>query len=121
MSGENVEVLRGMRGPEGGRPTDAFTAGGRIEAVEVAARGVGDVAEGTVTEFGGGLNPGWRLKGIAPGADGNVWFGDSGTTKAIGRITPTGTITNFTVGLNVGTSPLLIAPGPDGNLWFTDL
>jgi streptogramin lyase len=47
-----------------------------------------------------------------------VWFTDPGTTKAIGRITPTGTITELSTG--AGTSPREIAPGPDANLWFTD-
>ena len=57
---------------------------------------------------------------IAPGADGNLWFTDPGTTPAIGRITPSGQITEFTTGLNAGSYPVGIAPGVDGNLWFTD-
>ena len=72
------------------------------------------------TEFSTGLNAGSSPLGIAPGPDGNLWFTDGGTTKAIGRITPTGTITEFSSGLNSGSSPGFIAPGPDGNLWFTD-
>jgi hypothetical protein len=49
-----------------------------------------------------------------------VWFTDLGSTKAIGRITPTGTITEFSTGLNAGSNPWDIAAGADGNLWFTD-
>jgi sugar lactone lactonase YvrE len=50
----------------------------------------------------------------------SLWFTDRGTTRAIGRITPSGAITEFTAGLNAGSSPLEIALGSDGNLWFTD-
>ena len=45
---------------------------------------------GEITEFSAGLNAGSNPKGIAPGPDGNLWFTDTGTTAAIGRITPTG-------------------------------
>ena len=76
---------------------------------------------GQITEFSSGLNNGSRpASWIAPGPDGNLWFTDSGTTPAIGRITPGGAITEFSSGLNPGSFPLGIAPGPDGNLWFTD-
>jgi streptogramin lyase len=86
---------------------------------------------GTITEFTNGLNPGSRpggirgtqatfTGGIVTGPDGNVWFTDDGTTKAIGRITPTGTITEFSDGLNAGSFPFSMTVGPDGNLWFTD-
>src|SRR5207248_11681413 len=46
-----------------------------------------------ITEFDqtNGLNAGGSPAGIAPGPDGNLWFTDRGTTKAIGRITPNGT------------------------------
>jgi streptogramin lyase len=76
-----------------------------------------------------GLPTGARPIAITPGSDGNVWFTDAGTTKAIGRITPSGTITEFTAGLNPGSVPGAgttaeaargFALGPDGNVWFTD-
>jgi len=66
------------------------------------------------------LNSGSIPSDIAPGPDGNVWFTDGGTTKAIGKITPSGTITEYSAGLNAESDPYGIAPGPDGNLWFTD-
>jgi streptogramin lyase len=85
---------------------------------------------GTITEFTSGLNAGSRpggirgaqatTTGIVTGPDGNVWFTDDGTTKAIGRITPAGTITEFSGGLNLGSFPFSLTLGPDGNLWFTD-
>jgi streptogramin lyase len=79
---------------------------------------------GQITEFSAGLNAGGVPIGVAPGANGNLWFTDPGTTKAIGRITPGGTITEFSAGLNAGSFPggegFGIAPGPDGNLWFID-
>ena len=37
-------------------------------------------------KFTSGLNAGALLYGISPGPDGNIWFGDTGTTHAIGRI-----------------------------------
>ena len=73
-----------------------------------------------VSEFSTGLNAGGSPAGIAPGPDGNLWFTDRGTTKAIGRITPSGSISEFSTGLNAGSGPAFIAPGRDGKLWFTD-
>ena len=75
---------------------------------------------GTVTNFSAGLNTGSSPRAIDVGPDGNLWFNDMGTTKAIGRITTSGTITEFSQGLNAGSAPADIAPGPDGNVWFND-
>ena len=60
--------------------------------------------------------------GIAAGPDGNVWFTDSGTTKAIGVINPTThAISEFSAGLNPGSNLQQgLVAGADGNLWFTD-
>src|SRR5262249_12990887 len=75
---------------------------------------------GQITEFSAGLNVGSAPGAIAPGPDGNLWFTDVGTTRAVGRITPTGAIPEFSAGLTAGSAPIAIAPGPDGNLWFAD-
>ena len=69
--------------------------------------------------------PGWRQEAsrgnqIAAGADGNLWFVDQGSTKAIGRITTSGAITEYSAGLNAGADPNSIALGADGNVWFGD-
>jgi streptogramin lyase len=40
----------------------------------------------TITESADGLSAGTEPWGIAPGADGNMWFTDKGTPRAIGRI-----------------------------------
>jgi streptogramin lyase len=88
-------------------------------AVTVAG-GAGAARVGRVTEFASGINHGSYVFGIAPGADGNLWFVDQGTTSAIGRITLSGQFTEFSRGLNSGSVPSGIAPGADGNLWFTD-
>ena len=40
----------------------------------------------TISESAAGLNPGTEPWGIAPGADGNMWFTDKGTSRAIGRV-----------------------------------
>ena len=74
----------------------------------------------TITEFSTGLNTNAKPTAIALGPDGNLWFTDTGTTRAIGRITPGGQITEFTAGLAPSSDPLSIAAGPDGNLWFAD-
>ena len=54
-----------------------------------------------ISEFSSGLNAGSMPLGIAAGPDGNVWFTDNGTTKAIGVINPaTHVISEFSAGLN---------------------
>ena len=40
----------------------------------------------TISESAAGLNTGTEPWGIAPGPDGNMWFTDKGTTRAIGRV-----------------------------------
>jgi virginiamycin B lyase len=52
--------------------------------------------------------------GIAVGADGNLWFTESGSGK-IGRIPPGGQVNEFPSGSG---QPIAIALGSDGNLWF---
>ena len=52
---------------------------------------------GVITEFGR-LSPGGFSRGIAAGPDGNLWFTDQGTTKAVGMITTAGAISEFTGG-----------------------
>src|SRR2546421_214635 len=77
----------------------------------------------TISESSAGLNAGSKPFAIAAGPDGNLWFTDSGSTRAIGMINPTThAISEFGTanGLNAGSSPQGIAAGPDGNLWFTD-
>jgi sugar lactone lactonase YvrE len=73
--------------------------------------------------FTAGETPGFlgtaRASGVAPGANGTIWFTD-GTTPAIGRISADGTIQEFTAGLQAGSEPFAIRMGPDGNMWFSD-
>lgn len=85
--------------------------------------------EGVEVPLTAGLLPGSKPTSITTGADGNIWFGDDGTTKAVGRITPSGAMSEFSIGLQFRSNPassefveLLqgIAPGPDGNVWFVD-
>jgi streptogramin lyase len=73
---------------------------------------------GNITEFSAGLNPGSAPFRIASGPDGNLWFTDQGTTKAIGRITPDGAISE--IALPSTSVPRQIRVGADGNVWFTD-
>ena len=48
-----------------------------------------------ISLFSSGLNAGSSPNGIAAGPDGNLWFADSGTPKAIGKVTTGGEITEF--------------------------
>jgi virginiamycin B lyase len=90
-------------------------------ALAASAAGTAEASSvGRVMEFTSGINHGSFVFGIAPGADGNLWFTDQGTTSAIGRITLSGRITEFSNGLNSGSVPYGISPGTDGNAWFTD-
>jgi streptogramin lyase len=75
---------------------------------------------GVMTRFSAGLNAGSLPNGIAPGSDGNLWFPDQGSTRALARITTGGAIMEFSAGLNAGTLPAALSPGPDGAVWFTD-
>jgi streptogramin lyase len=107
---------------------------GLLGSVVVFGVGVAGAAPlGAVTSFSSGLNLGSSPRAIAAGPDGNLWFNDMGTTKAIGRITPAGLISEFTGGvpcavvvspcvgsLYVGSAPADLVPGPDGNVWFAD-
>src|SRR3954471_914720 len=81
---------------------------------------VGEITtSGTVTRFTSGLNPGSAVRSIAMGRDGNLWFSDPGTTRAVGMLDPaTHAISEFS--LPASSMPLGIAAGPDGNVWFTD-
>ena len=75
---------------------------------------------GQVSEFSTGLPAGTYPEWIAAGPDGNLWFTDEGTTRAIGRITRSGQITEFSTGLNPRAYPVGITVGPDGDMWFAD-
>jgi streptogramin lyase len=108
-----------------------FTDGGTTRAIgkiNPSTQEIEEFATGANSEPGGTNSPlgGW---GIAAGADGNVWFTESGSNetnapsspkgKAIGRITPSGTITYFQTGLAASSKPFgLTADG--GKLWFAD-
>jgi streptogramin lyase len=93
----------------------------------VLALGVGVAGAepfGQITEFSSGFNPGATVGSLTPGADGNLWFADRGTT-AMGQITTAGVVSEFSGGFPAGSVPGAgsgggLTYGPDGNLWFTD-
>lgn len=78
----------------------------------------GEISEITTSN---GLKSGSAPVDITLGSDGNLWFTDNGTTKAIGRVTPAGVVTEFTNLLNPGSVPQDVTLGPGGNVWFADL
>jgi streptogramin lyase len=57
-------------------------------------------------------------RGIAAGADGNIWFADY-LGYAIVRMTPAGVFTKFPT-LTFDATPVGVTLGPDGNIWFTE-
>jgi hypothetical protein len=73
-----------------------------------------------ITEYSSGLNPGGVPFGIGAGPDGNIWFPDNGTTKAVGMINPTTHAINEYSMPSQASSPSGFAAGPDGNIWFLD-
>jgi len=92
-----------------------------VAVLSAVAAGVGGAAPlGAVVEFTAGLNAGSSARSIAAAPDGNLWFSDMGTTKAVGRITTGGVITEFSSGLNAGSGPADTVGGADGNVWFAD-
>ncbi len=52
---------------------------------------------------------------VAAGADGNLWFGESGASE-VGYVTPGGTVQQFATGGGIA----YICQGSDGNMWFTE-
>jgi streptogramin lyase len=96
-----------------------------VVALCASLTGVASAAPlGLITETTSGLEPADSSipYGMVEGADGNIWFADQGSTKAIGRVTPGGTVKEFSTGLQPsnGSQPQLLTAGPDGNVWFTD-
>ena len=73
---------------------------------------------GTVTEFTTGLTASNGPQGMAIGADGNLWFTESGSK--VGRVTPAGVITEFSTGITPFSNPWAMTSAPDGNLWFVE-
>ncbi len=72
---------------------------------------------GSVTEYV--LPAGSDPRGIAQGADGALWIGDSGL-NAVTRMTVGGAVTNDYTVLTSNAGVFGIAGGPDGALWFTE-
>lgn len=68
------------------------------------------VAAQKITEFHVGVG---RIGDITAGADGNLWFTETGANK-IARMTVSGDVTTF-----VAFGPVKIAADRDGNVWFT--
>jgi streptogramin lyase len=68
----------------------------------------------------GTFTPSGQPKFIAPGPDGNVWFGLSGSTtnKEYGKVAPDGTITEYDTPTN-GRALAGVTGGPNGHVWFT--
>jgi streptogramin lyase len=62
-----------------------------------------------ISEFSAGLNQGSNLQqGLVASPDGNLWFSDPGTTRAVGMIDPTThAISEFSSGLNPAASRAL--------------
>jgi streptogramin lyase len=85
-------------------------------------------AASVVTEFTGGVTPGFTANAfpldITQGPDGNVWFTEDEDPGGIAYIDSSGVVHEFTGGITPGFSaddrPTDITTGPDGNIWFTE-
>ena len=79
-----VIPLKLVAGPDGNM---WFNDGGTGVTPATPAMGRIDPANGTATEFTSpaGLGAGGIIHGAGIGPDGNIWFPDTGTTRAIGR------------------------------------
>jgi hypothetical protein len=84
--------------------SDADAAGPKVVRVSTAGAAVG-----SPIPLGMGVNP----RGIARGADGNMWVADFG--GGVVRVTPAGTATRFAVPVGV---PIDVIAGGDGNIWY---
>jgi len=71
--------------------------------------------EGTAAKY---FWVGADIAGLAPGADGNIWFAEGHSAGRIGRISPEGVYTGFADGIT-GT-PSAITRGPNNDLWFLE-
>ena len=72
---------------------------------------------GRISEYTLPRKPTYSGMAMAEGADGNLWFVDSGS-EALWTLTPTGSFTSFPVLLSGDNEPQEIIDGPDGNLWL---
>jgi streptogramin lyase len=118
-----------ISGPGGDVWFSCVRAGvGRKSGPEVQVIGKATGA-GKVREYGHGFPAATRIKDLAAGPEGDVWFtlvpNFQPQTKeegrpAIGRITPSGKVTIFHAGLRPGARPGQIVAGPGGEMWFAD-
>jgi streptogramin lyase len=116
-------------GPEGNlwfADAGATPAIGKIELSSPTGNAIKSITECGIQANGG--NEGSKPRGITVGPDGNLWFTDTGTTKAIGKVNPsTCAVQEFSTGAFSepgGSGNALgawgIVTGPDGNIWFTE-
>ncbi|MET0603145.1 MAG: MopE-related protein [Baekduia sp.] len=99
------------------RPSRPIFAGGALWYVLQRGSSVSlgrRAPDGTMTEFPL-PTPTATVTGLAPGADGNVWFTERDAKDAVGRITPSGQVTEFPV----MDDPTSIALDTTGQLWIT--
>ncbi len=96
-----------------------------IPTGEATVRKIAKMTPGcSITVFSPGVTAGYNTGSLAAniiaGDDNNLYFGDLGTTKAIGKITlPGETFAEFTVKAGTGMNrPQSIAYGGDGRIWF---
>ena len=106
--------LRGALGALG-----ALLVAGTITLSLVLVPFAGAETVGAINELE--IPTGGTPAGIASGADGNMWFLESGHGygEPIARVTPAGKITEFDIPHAVA-GARSIAAGSDGNMWFTE-
>lgn len=94
-------------------------AASAVAACGLAILAASAAAAPSVTEYSGGITAASEPRGIAAGADGNLWFTETAAPGRLGRITPAGVVTEYSSGLTNGGGPWGIA-ATSGDLWFTE-
>jgi streptogramin lyase len=97
-------------GPDG-RPWFTITRGQAPDQVTTIASLAPDR---TIREFPL-KTPDATVEGLVAGADGNLWFGETGEKRAIGRLAPDGLVTEFT---GLSDDPGGPVSATDGSLWY---
>lgn len=101
---------------------------GRLWFGERTSTGAAEIGRmtpaGKISQITKGFLPGAQIHALVLGAKGTVWFSDTGSTKALGRVSASGKVAETKAGqggLDPGAVPYDLATAPNGTVWFEDL
>jgi streptogramin lyase len=102
--------------------------GGTLWFGEATSAGKAEIGRitpaGKIKQIKKGFLPGAQIHALATGAKGTIWFSDTGTTKALGKVSRSGKVTETKAGeggLDAGAVPYDLTTAPNGTVWFEDL